>query len=245
MTFYRRRLPHLYSIGQPLFLTWRLYGSLPRNRSFPDHALRSGRAFVALDRLLDKAQTGPSYLRIPAIADMVAASIHYHADVLQRYALHAFTVMPNHVHLLATPYIPLPKLTKTLKSFTGKRGNQTLGLTGKAFWQDESYDHLVRSQKESDRIRLYIEQNPVRAGLVTQAGQYRWSSAGWATRRSAPHEILYPAPGGADRPVRNRPPGRFLRVANPELLNYPWRLQRSRQACGRCCGWRRGWAAVA
>jgi len=41
MTFYRRRLPHLYDIGQPVFLTWRLHGSLPANRIFPGDLLRA------------------------------------------------------------------------------------------------------------------------------------------------------------------------------------------------------------
>jgi putative transposase len=57
-------------------------------------------------------------------------------------------------------------------------------LTGRPFWQEESYDHLVRDQSEFENIRNYIEENPVRAGLVTEASEYRWSSwssAGGAT----------------------------------------------------------------
>jgi len=56
----------------------------------------------------------------------------------------------------------------------------TLGLTGSPFWQQESYDRLVRDREEFESIWNYIEQNPVRAGLVREAGEYRWSSA-WAT----------------------------------------------------------------
>jgi hypothetical protein len=59
----------------------------------------------------------------------------------------------------------------------------TLGLTGSPFWQQESYDRLVRDREEFESIWNYIEQNPVRAGLVREAGEYRWSSA-WATRGS-------------------------------------------------------------
>jgi putative transposase len=176
--FYRRHLPHLYEIGKPLFLTWRLYGSLPSNRAFPETVLTSGQAFITLDRLLDEGRTGPLYLRIPEIARTVIESIEYHAAVLKRYDMHAFVVMPNHVHLLLTPQVVLPRLTRTLKSFTAKRANQALGLTGRPFWQEESYDRLVRNQKEFDRIAYYIEQNPVRAGLVKDASDYPWSSAG-------------------------------------------------------------------
>jgi REP element-mobilizing transposase RayT len=91
--------------------------------------------------------------------------------------------MPNHVHVLLTPLVPLPKLTKSLKSFTGRKANEMAGLTGR-FWQEENYDHLVRNQTEFDRIAYYIEQNPVRAGLATNAADYRFSSVG-RTSRSA------------------------------------------------------------
>jgi REP element-mobilizing transposase RayT len=110
---------------------------------------------------------------------MVAEAIHYNANVLDQYTLHAFAVMPNHVHLLLTPATALPKLTKSLKNITAKRANLILGLTGRSFWQEESYDRLVRNDREFEQIRRYIENNPVRAGLIQEASAYRWSSAGW------------------------------------------------------------------
>lgn len=124
VAFYRRRLPHLYASGQPIFLTWRLHDSLPANRAFPKETLTSGQAFAAMDRLLDDARTGPFSLRRPAVADMVVEAIEYNATVLGHYALHAFVVMPNLVHLLATPAVPLPKLTRSLKGITAKRANE-------------------------------------------------------------------------------------------------------------------------
>jgi putative transposase len=189
MTFSRRRLPHVYDTDRPVFLTWRLAGSLPPNRPFPVAALNSGQAFAALDRLLDEASSGPFYLRQARVADMIVEAIHYNASTLGHYMLHAFAVMPNHVHLLVTASVALPKLTKSLKGITAKRANAMLALTGRPFWQAESYDRLVRDARESEKIRNYIEQNPVRAGLVREASEYRWSSAGWATRGS-------PADGG-------------------------------------------------
>jgi hypothetical protein len=50
MTFYRRRLPHIYKPHQPVFLTWRLHDTLPSNRTFPAAALNSGQAFAAMER---------------------------------------------------------------------------------------------------------------------------------------------------------------------------------------------------
>jgi REP element-mobilizing transposase RayT len=137
-----------------------------------------------MDRLLDEARTGAFYLRQPAIADLVVEAIDYNAAVLGHYRLHAFVIMPNHVHMLASPAVALPILMKSLKGITAKRANTMLGLTGKPFWQAESYDHLVRDDREFGRIRLYIEGNPVRAGLVTNAEDYRWSSANSATGAS-------------------------------------------------------------
>jgi putative transposase len=184
VTFYERRLPHIYNADQPIFLTWRLHASLPTHRVFPAEALTSGQAFAAMDRLLDEARSGAFYLRQPAVADMVVDAVYYNAKTLGQYGLHAFVVMPNHVHLLVTPAVALPRLTKSLKGITAKRANVMLGSTGTSFWREESYDRLVRNEREFERIRNYIEANPVRAGLVMQASEYRWSSAGWATRGS-------------------------------------------------------------
>jgi REP element-mobilizing transposase RayT len=194
VAFYRRRLPHLDETGPPVFLTWRLHGSLPPHRSFPD-TLSSGQAFAAMDRLLDQARAGPFYLRQPALADMVVEAIHCNGIVLGHYTLHAFVVMPNHVHLLVTPAVALSKLTKSLKGITAKRANAMLALTGSPFWQEESYDHLVRQGGEFDKIHSYIEENPVRAGLVTAASEYRWSSAGWATGGSPADQGVRPTMG--------------------------------------------------
>ena len=173
-TFHSRRLPHYHSAGQATFLTWRLHGSLPPNRSF-DSALLSGKAFVALDRLLDGTRTGPLFLRLPEVAKMVVDAIRYRD--LRAYRLHAFVVMPNHVHLLMTPLVEVSKVMQSLKRFTAREANRMLGLTGQTFWQDESYDRLVRNGTEFERIVHYIEWNPVTAGLAATPEDFPWSSA--------------------------------------------------------------------
>lgn len=177
MRHYERRLPHWDVVEQPLFVTFRLHGSLPANRVFPPAGLVSaGKAFVAVDRLLDASTTGPLFLRRPEIAERVVAALQHGERELHRYQLHAFVVMPNHVHLMATPHVPATKWLGPLKGFTAHQANVLLGTHG-PFWQDESYDHLVRSDTEFDRIRAYIEQNPVKAGLAATAEQFLWSSA--------------------------------------------------------------------
>jgi hypothetical protein len=156
--FYRRRLPHLYEPGAPVFVTWRLEGSLPPHRHFDTRALTSSESFQSLDQLLDATRTGARYLSIPAVADLVSESIRHGAAKMQQYELHAFAVMPNHVHLLMTPNTPLPKILNSLKSFTARRANALLARSGKAFWLTESYDHMVRDRLEFD------------AGAIGEAG---------------------------------------------------------------------------
>ena len=84
--------------------------------------------------------------------------------------------MPNHVHILIEPRVPPPKITKSIKQYSGLRANRILGRTG-AFWQDESYDHWVRTNEELELIIQYIEFNPVEAGLAVSPEEWRWSSA--------------------------------------------------------------------
>ncbi len=101
------------------------------------------------------------------------------------YKLYSYVVMPNHVHMLITPLIEASVLMHSLKRFTARQANRMLGLTGRPFWQSESYDRLVRDRTEFERIASYIERNPVTAGLVTGPEEFPWSSA---------------------RPIANRPP---------------------------------------
>ena len=176
MRHYERRLPHWDMVGRPLFVTFRLHDSLPTSRIFPPERMRGGKAFVAMDRILDTARNGPLFLRQPEIADMVASTLRDGELRFQRYKLHSFVIMPNHVHLLVTPQVVSTRWLGPMKGFTSYRANQILGRRG-PFWQDESYDHLVRSDVEFERIRKYIELNPVKAGLVVTAEQFQWSSA--------------------------------------------------------------------
>src|SRR5579862_7311621 len=130
MTFYRRRLPHFYEIGRPVFLTWRLHDSLPPYRAFPTNQPNSGQAFAAMDRLLD-ASNGSVYLRQPAIASMIVEAIHYNAHVLGHYVLHAFVVMPNQVHLLATPAVAFAQTDEIVERHYGQAGQRNAGFDGK------------------------------------------------------------------------------------------------------------------
>jgi putative DNA methylase len=136
-----------------------------------------------MDRLLDQALIGPVFLRQHEIAQIVVDAILDGQDRFHRYELHAFVVMPNHVHLLVTPLFIARQWLGPLKGFTGHQANRVLSRHA-PFWQQESYDHLVRDQEQFRRIRNYIENNPVKAGLVQSAELFPWSSASrWAEAR--------------------------------------------------------------
>jgi REP element-mobilizing transposase RayT len=178
--FYRRHLPHWQKPEAALFLTWRLYGSLPRHKVEALQASQSidaGRAFLLFDEQLDQAAYGPTYLRDPVLAELVVNAVWYGDEKLALYRLSRYVVMANHVHVLFWPQVRLSKITKAIKGFTAREANRLLGRTGEPFWQEESFDHWVRGDEEFNRIAHYIEQNPVKAGLVKRSEDWPWSSA--------------------------------------------------------------------
>jgi putative transposase len=172
----QRRLPHIYPEGRWLFVTWHLHGSLPSSRFAPPDKATAGEAFVRMDRFLDQARTGPTFLKEGAIAQLVIDSL-FKGPELSHYQLGPFAIMANHVHVLLLPLISPSKLLQSLKGVTAREANKLLGRTGEQFWRRESYNHWVRDENEWNRIAKYIERNPVKAGLVTKMEDYPWSSA--------------------------------------------------------------------
>jgi putative transposase len=179
MIEYRRRLPHVHPENATIFLTWRLYGPLPRHAATISHPT-AGQAFATTDKALGRCDSGPLWLKDPRIAALVTEAIQSGESRRRFYELCAWVVMPNHVHLLILPAVSIPAITRWLKGWTARRANALLGRVGEPFWQDESYDHWVRDGKEFDRIARYIEENPVAAGLVQSAELWPWSSAVYA-----------------------------------------------------------------
>ena len=84
----------------------------------------------------------------------------------QTYHMGDFVVMPNHVHLLFCLFADadILSLGRSWKQFTATRINRALGRRGR-FWQEEGFDHLVRSTDQFERMRRYIAENPVKANL--------------------------------------------------------------------------------
>jgi hypothetical protein len=159
----RRRLPHWQPGGKFIFLTWRLFGSLPAGlKSNPKES--AGTSFIRLESALDCTSHGPRWLAEEPIARLIVGALHYGDNSLHLYRLSSWVLMPNHLHLLIFPLAELRRITHSLKNFTAVQANRILGRTGQPFWQDESFDHWVRDRNGLQRIQSYIENNPVKAG---------------------------------------------------------------------------------
>jgi REP element-mobilizing transposase RayT len=111
----------------------------------------------------------------------------------RRVEMHAAVIMPNHVHLLLTPFeadegepFPLAKIMKGIKGVSARRINQWLGRKG-SLWQDESFDRIMRA-REFEFKRNYIMANPVDAGLCKRPEEYRWLWLQKETIEAARHE---------------------------------------------------------
>jgi REP element-mobilizing transposase RayT len=115
------------------------------------HNASAGQAFVWIDRQLDRASSGPVFLRQQTVAQLVRDSIQRGVQ-LGHYQVGAFVIMANHVHVLLWPLVNPSHLLKSLKGYTARQANRLLGRTGEPFGQRESYDHWVRDQTEWRRI---------------------------------------------------------------------------------------------
>ncbi|MGI4739404.1 MAG: REP-associated tyrosine transposase [Janthinobacterium lividum] len=194
LVYYQRNLPRRLPPGETLFITFRLAESLPLEalerlkaefeavarleETQEEFYARQRRYFGRFDSYLDSATTGPTWLRQPALAQLVQQSLHFYDG--KQYALVCYCIMANHVHLVvALPEgaAPLAQTLQALKGYTANLGNKLLGRKGQ-FWQRESYDHIIRSPAELERVVAYVLNNPVKAGLITDWQQ--WPYTYWA-----------------------------------------------------------------
>ena len=142
---YRRRLPHFQKAGRPLFVTFCKLTKEP---------------FLDQEREI-----------------ILAHCLHDHG---KRLEMHAAVVMPEHVHLLLTPWVDsagwplrISRILKMIKGASARSVNE-LRKSGGPVWQDESFDHVLRSNESLHEKVEYIRQNPVRRRLVQRPEDYPW-----------------------------------------------------------------------
>jgi putative transposase len=162
-----------------MFVTWRLHGSLPLTilkRLRKGKEPKMGKRFVRFDRELDRGSFGPRWLQEQKIAAIVQREILAVTEE-SRTVVHSYVLMPNHVYLLIESKVELCMIMKSIKGRSARACNLLLRREGQPFWQQESFDHWIRTADSFIRIQRYIEWNPVSAGLVEKPEQWEWSSA--------------------------------------------------------------------
>ena len=102
---------------------------------------------------------------------------------MEKYHLLAWCIMPNHLHVLIEPRLPLSSIVRSWKSYTGRwamKNHAELGLRvprGTRFWMPDYWDRYIRDEKHLRSVIYYIHNNPVKAGLCQKAIDWQWSSA--------------------------------------------------------------------
>lgn len=191
--------PHWSQAGVIVFITARLHDSIPDEvlrrweREKQDWMIRHGHQGHWSDVLPTLTETeqntfrqhfnrcredllddclGACVLRDPENAAIVSDSLmHFDGE---RYRMGDFVVMPNHIHLLAA-FPDADTMTKQCDSwlhYTARQINLRIGRSGK-LWQQEPFDHLVRSAEQYEYLRQYIADNPIKARLAPGSFLYR------------------------------------------------------------------------
>ncbi len=198
-------------LGGTFFVTFRLDDALPRSfmlnqrlqfyvqqtrcADLPNDARRERlrtirkRLFAHYDEALHQALYGHCYFKDPALSKIVADVLHQFDGSL--YDLLAYTILPNHVHVLINTNLQLPHepalidlenyectalrdILRQVKNTCGQAINQAIKRDGR-LWQRENFDHWVYTEHEFDNILQFIQQNPVRAGLVEKGEDWGWN----------------------------------------------------------------------
>jgi len=200
--FSRRHLPHYDVSHATYFVTACLAGSIPSTGVLAPKkpvgaTLRPGDAgrqrwcdaedFSRTETWLDE-RTPVRWLADRRLASIVRCELLRAAR--ESIDLHAFVIMPSHVHLVFTPRREftdllcrrgerLPPRSIVMRAIKGRSAvacNRLLRRAG-AFWQSESYDRVVRDETELEDVIAYVEHNPVKAALCPRPADWQFSSA--------------------------------------------------------------------
>ena len=191
--FYTRKLPHWQPSEETFFVTYRLAGSLPmpviaslkdkyaKEKHLPDNQSFERKEeiredyFFAFENELDKNLNEPYWLKDEPIAHVAMDSLDFNDN--KHYSLLTACIMSNHVHILIRLLPNAPALNVILqnhKKFTAVQSNKLLSRSG-SFWAEESFDTIIRHEKHFYHTIYYIINNPVKAGLVNNWWEWKWT----------------------------------------------------------------------
>jgi REP element-mobilizing transposase RayT len=198
----RRYIPHFEGAEAIQHVTFHLADSLPRTTLLRIEAemktvpaeKRDAERRQRMEAWID-AGHGSCLLRRPDIAGIAQGALLAFDSL--RYHLLAWVVMPNHVNVLFQPINgwTVAKAVASWKKFTARRICDSLRNNGKEpapVWHREYWDRYIRDRRHFQRAIGYIHENPVKAGLVARAENWRWSSAFVEDQEGANREIGVP-----------------------------------------------------
>ncbi len=153
-------LPHLDLIGHYQFITFRTHDSTDSFlkklalQNKPNQKIQ-----LEVDKYLDGSQNG-AYLNDEALITLTGFLKSKNELI---YELIAFSIMPNHVHILIKPLKSLSSVMQIIKGTSAKLLNELLKRKGK-FWANEYYDKVIRDQTHFESVYRYIKNNPLVLG---------------------------------------------------------------------------------
>ncbi len=180
------RLTTLASENGKYFVTIHLRGAIPSEaqerirrmaaelRSADDQESDCARMiFLEMERWLDRSGY-VAHLAQPQLCDMVVEAMSYRQQ-RRIWEMHSYAIMPSHLHMFFdfNDSLLLKHELEEFKRWTGHRAAQIAPeLADNRFWQTEWFDHWSRHEESDEKIVRYIRNNPVKAGLATEVGQY-------------------------------------------------------------------------
>lgn len=150
----------------------------PKRHPFSTYKTEADRLLALLDKYED-AGYGSCVLKDDKVAKIVHDAIFFYHG--KKYNVISWCIMPNHVHVLieVMKNISLSSILHSWRSFSSNEINKVLNRSGR-LWMPEYFDRFIRDNDHFNNVVDYIHNNPVKAGLVKEATDYKWSSAGYA-----------------------------------------------------------------
>ncbi len=194
--FWRGDLPHWQVENGRYFVTIHLHGAVPevahqRIRELSAEFRRSDvdckdnvdhqylelsrRIFLEMERWLDRSPAVAHFRHAP-LAEMIVESIE-HRQHRRIWEMLSFVVMPSHLHLFfeLNNDLSLKRELEKFKRWTGHQASKMdTQFSNTRFWQTEWFDHWSRSEEGDEKIMRYIQNNPIKAGLAEQIGEYSY-----------------------------------------------------------------------
>jgi putative transposase len=149
-------LPHADVTGTYQFITFRTFDSTDAFlQKLSAQGIENNKKQLTADLHLDESQQG-AYLHTEVLSYLNDFIINKNREL---YQLVAFCIMPNHVHLLIKPLLPLATMMNMFKGSSSKAINEIMNRKG-TFWAKSYYDKAIRDQKHFDVVYNYIKNNP-------------------------------------------------------------------------------------